>query len=119
MATTVFDYCGYDLDFCEGVWVFESELVASWGDKRCWNIRINQDGTFAVENDDTKFNKKHKYEIYNFHTIKEAVQWCKIKDLEHLLTQAQEQIETLTATAGSGAALAAKESPDVGNVRSA
>lgn len=118
MATTAFDKCGYELDFCEGLWVFDSELTDSYGDKHFWNLQVNEDGTFAVENDDTRFNEKHKYELYNFNTIREAVQWCRIKDLERLLAKAQEDIEILKATAGSGEALAAKESPDVGNVRS-
>lgn len=118
MATTAFDKCGYDAGFSNGNWVFSSELVDSWGDKLCWYVSINEDGTFSAVNDDVHFNERNKYDLYNFHTIREAVQWCKIKDLEYLLAKAQEQIETLGATAGSGEALAAKESPDVGNVRS-
>lgn len=119
MATTVFDRCGYDAEFYAEEWSFLSEIVDSYGDRLFWSIGLNCDGTFAVKNDDSQINEKCKYECNDFRTIGEAVLWCKTKDLEHLLTQAQEQIETLTATAGSGAALAAKESPDVGNVRSA
>lgn len=118
MATTAFDRCGYDAEFCEDEWSFLSEIVDSYGDRLFWGIDLNRDGTFAVKNDDSRVNEKHKYELYNFNTIREAVQWCRIKDLERLLAKAQEDIEILKATAGSGEALAAKESPDVGNVRS-
>ena len=87
MATTAFDYCGFSPEYLLDEWFFPSSI----GDNCDWQIGTNEDGTLYVTHDDPAITKNAKHETSNFHTIKEAVQWCRIKELEHELKKLAEK----------------------------